>query len=105
MKFLVTYRPTALATMTTPDQDGAESMQQYADRMTKAGVLLSQGMFDPQVSEVHRSGGRFMISETDNKMMGFAFLHAASKDEAIEYTKEFLNVAGDGVTRVLQVLE
>lgn len=36
---------------------------------------------------------------------GFAFLEAASKNEAIEYCKKFLKVAGDGTCEIRQILE
>ena len=36
---------------------------------------------------------------------GFAMLEAASKEDAIEYCKKFLTVAGDGTCEIRQVLE
>ena len=45
---------------------------------------------------------------SDSTLMGasgFALLRANSREEAIERTKEFLEVAGDGESEILQVLE
>ncbi len=36
---------------------------------------------------------------------GYAFIEAASRDEALAGVKEFLSVAGDGVTEVRQVVD
>ena len=36
---------------------------------------------------------------------GFALIRASSREDAVEKMKEFLQVAGDGVSELLQVLE
>jgi hypothetical protein len=36
---------------------------------------------------------------------GFALIRANSKEEAIEHTKKFLKVAGDGETEIRQIFE
>jgi hypothetical protein len=36
---------------------------------------------------------------------GFALIRAKSREDAIQKTKEFLEVAGDGESELLQVLE
>ena len=38
-------------------------------------------------------------------MAGYAFLNASSREEAIEFAKQFMAVAGDGVCELRQVLE
>jgi hypothetical protein len=45
---------------------------------------------------------------SDSTLMGasgFALLRATTREDAIEKTKEFLQVAGDGETELLEVLE
>jgi hypothetical protein len=45
------------------------------------------------------------FAETKELIGGFAIIQAKSKDEAIELTKRFLNVAGDGESEIRQLHE
>jgi hypothetical protein len=61
-------------------------------------------------ARVRRSGGKFNVvdgpfTEAKEVVGGFGLIQAASKAEAIEFTKEFLNVAGDGETEIRQIFE
>jgi hypothetical protein len=46
------------------------------------------------------TGGSYTVNEG-----GFALIQAKSKEEAIEFTKRFLKVAGDGETEIRQFCE
>jgi hypothetical protein len=46
-----------------------------------------------------------IISLSKELVAGFALIQAKSKQDAIEYTKRFLKVAGDGETGIRQVCE
>jgi hypothetical protein len=59
---------------------------------------------------VRRSDGNFRVtdgpfSEAKEVVGGFALLRVNSKEEAIELTKQFLNVAGDGECELRQLFE
>jgi len=45
------------------------------------------------------------FTETKEIVGGFALIQAKSKQEAIEFTKRFLKVAGDGETEIRQLYE
>jgi hypothetical protein len=45
------------------------------------------------------------FSEAKEQVGGFALLKASSKEEAIELTKRFLQVAGDGECEIRQIYE
>ena len=56
-----------------------------------------------QGARVRLSGGTFRVTdgpftETKELIAGFALIQAKSKEEAVEYSKQFLNLAGDGET-------
>jgi hypothetical protein len=45
------------------------------------------------------------FTESKELVAGFALIQAASKEEAIEFIKDFLKVAGDGETEMRQIFE
>jgi hypothetical protein len=78
-------------------------MGKLIEEMMKAGVLLSTEGCQPSVkgARVRKSGAKLTVTDgpfTESKEVigGFALMEAKSKEEMIELTKRFLNVAGDG---------
>jgi hypothetical protein len=76
----------------------------------KAGWLLAtEGCLPTALgARVRSSGGNVMVTdgpfaETKEVVAGFALLEAASKEEAIRLTKDFLKIAGDGECELRQV--
>jgi hypothetical protein len=65
----------------------------------------------PGGAKVRLTKGDFTVTHgpfTDSVLMGasgFALMRANSREEVIEKSKEFLEVAGDGESQILQVLE
>jgi hypothetical protein len=45
------------------------------------------------------------FTESKEIVGGFAILEAGSKEEAVEYVKEFMKLAGDGVCELRQLYE
>ena len=75
--------------------------------MTKAGVLLATEGCQPSSkgARVRLSKGKLTVTdgpfaETKELIGGFAIIQAKSKEEAIEWTKRFLKVAGDGESEI-----
>ena len=61
-------------------------------------------------ARVRRSGGAVTVtdgpfSESKEVIGGLAILHASSKEAAIEMTRRFLQVAGDGECEIRQLFE
>lgn len=92
--------------------------------MAKMGVLIEKfmkedslvytgplGKSGPGGAKVRLVKGEFAVTRgpfSDSTLMGaagFALIRAASREDAIQKTKEFLEVAGDGETELLEVLE
>lgn len=87
-------------------------MGKLIEDMRKSGVLLATEGCLPTAkgARVRLSGGKFTVSDgpfTESKEVvgGFALIQVKSKDEAIEHTKHFLKVAGDGESEIRQVFE
>jgi hypothetical protein len=85
-------------------------MGEFLEEATKAGVLLATGGLGPAAegTKVIHSGGKFTVvdgpfAEAKELIGGWALMEVRDKDEAIEWTKRFLSIAGDGESTIRQV--
>jgi hypothetical protein len=111
MRFLGLYRPAA-PEGTPPSQEHMADLGKLIEAMTKAGVLLATEGCLPSSkgARVRYSGGKFTVTdgpftETKELVAGFALFQVKSKEEAIEWTKRFLKVAGEGESEIRQIYE
>jgi hypothetical protein len=109
MKFLSLYTPDKKrAGAPTCNEEMAE-MGKLIEESTKSGMLLSTGGLMPGL-RVRSSGGKVTVidgpfTEAKEVIAGFAVLEAKSDEEAIELTKRFLKIAGDGETELRRIME
>jgi len=110
MRFLSIYK--AAETGTPPTTEEMAAMQGLIEEMQGAGVLLATEGCLPSAlgARVRRSGNDLSVTDgpfTESKELvaGFALLEADSKEHAIELTKRFLSVAGDGECEVRALFE
>jgi hypothetical protein len=108
MRFLSIYK--AVERNTPPTLEHIANMERLIEESTKAGTLIATEGCLPSAlgARVRRSGGKLTVTDgpfTESKELiaGFALLQAASKEEAIELAKTFLNVAGDGECEIRQI--
>ena len=87
-----------------------ERMSAFVEEATKAGVLLATGGIAPlnEAVKIKYSGGEFTVldgpfAEAKELVGGWALMETRDIDEAIEWTKRFLTIAGDGETTIRQV--
>jgi hypothetical protein len=111
MRFLCLYKPSKQEGVPPTQQEMSEMGKLIEDWM-KSGVLLATEGCLPSAkgARVRRSGGKFTVTDgpfTEAKEVvgGFALIQTKSKQEAIELTKKFLQVAGDGESEIRQVFE
>jgi hypothetical protein len=88
-----------------------EEMEKFVEEATKAGVLLATGGLAPsaQGTRVSLKDGQFTVTdgpfaEAKELIGGWAVMEARDKDEAIEWTKRFLSVLGEGESTIREVL-
>lgn len=110
MRFLTVYKTAETGLPPTPDE--MDKMGKLIEEMTTAGVLLTTEGCLPSAmgARVRISGGELTVTDgpfTESKELigGFALLEVRSKEEAIEWTKRFLRVAGDGESEIRQLHE
>jgi len=111
MRFLCLYKP-ARKEGAVPTPQEIAAMGQLIDEMTKAGVLLSTEGCQPSAkgARLRLSDGTITVTDgpfTESKELigGFALIQVKSREEAIEWTKRFLRVAGDGESEIRQMYE
>src|SRR5262245_37462584 len=110
MRFLAIYR--SKETGLPPSPENMAAMGKLIEEMAKASVLLATEGCLPSSkgARVRISGGNFTVSDgpfTDTKEVigGFALFQVKSKEEAIEWTKRFLKLAGDGESEIRELYE
>ncbi len=93
-----------------PTPELMAEMGKFMDEATKAGALLATGGMTPiaQGTTVRYSSGKFTVTdgpyaESKELIGGWALIQAASKEEAINWAKRFLKIAGGGESRIRQV--
>lgn len=111
MRFLCLYKP-AQAEGIPPTQEDMGEMEKFVAEMMQSGKLLATEGCLPSVkgARVQMTNGKFAVvdgpfTESKELVAGFALLQTDSKEEAIELTKRFLKVAGDGETEIRQVYD
>jgi hypothetical protein len=111
MRFLCIYKP-AKAEGAPPTPEMMETMGKFIEQSFTEGYLISTEGCLPSAlgARVRSTGGGYTVTDgpfTESKEIvgGFALIQAKSKEEAIEFTKRFLQVAGGGETEIRQLYE
>ena len=111
MKFLCIYKP-AKPEGGLPSPEEMATMGAHIEAGMKSGVLIATEGCMPSAlgARVRRTDGQFTVidgpfSEAKEVIGGIALINANSKEEAIEISRNFMNVAGDGEVEVRQIYE
>jgi hypothetical protein len=111
MRFLCLYKPSK-AEGAPPMHQEIEQMGNLIEEGMKSGTLLATEGCLPSAkgARIRLAQGKFKVTdgpfaESKELIAGFALIQTKSKAEAIEYTKAFLKVAGDGETEIRQIFE
>lgn len=97
---------------TPPTEAEQATMGKLIEEMMTEGTLVTtEGCLPTSLgARVRRSGDKITVSDgpfTESKEVigGFAILEAKSKEHAIELTRRFVAVAGDGVSELRQIYQ
>ena len=108
MQFLV-YDPNPnLESSTPPSPELMAEMGEFIAEATGAGVVVATGALPPKGTRLRLSGGKFSVTdgpfiEVKELMGGFAVIEVGSLEEAIEWSKRFRKIVGDGETEIVQI--
>jgi hypothetical protein len=110
MRYLSIYKCPERNTPPTPEE--METMGKLIEESMKSGSLLAtEGCMPSSLgARVRVDGGKFTVfdgpfTESKEVVGGFAILEAPSKEAAINFTKEFLAVVGQGECELRQIYE
>jgi hypothetical protein len=106
MRFMTLYKP-GRETDAPPTEEEMAAVGQLIEDMAKAGVLIATDGLKSSAhgARVRIDDGKFTVTdgpfaETKELIAGYAILEAASRAEAIELSKSFLQVMGEGESEV-----
>jgi hypothetical protein len=93
-----------------PSPELMARMGKLIEEMTRSGVLISTGGLLPSSkgARIKCSGGRVTVTdgpftEAKELIAGFAIVEAQSKEHAIELSRRFWEVHGDGEGQIRQM--
>jgi hypothetical protein len=96
--------------MPPPSPEFMAEMNAFVEEATKAGVLVATGGVGPiaEATKVVCDNGKFTIldgpfAEAKELVGGWALMEVRDRDEAIEWTKRFLAIVGNGESTLRQV--
>jgi hypothetical protein len=102
MRFMTLYKP-GTESDAPPSQQEMAALGQLIEEMARAGVLIATDGLQPSSkgARVRISEGKFTVTdgpfaETKELIAGYSIVEAKSKQHAIELTKRFLEVMGEG---------
>ena len=109
MKILALYKPDA-DNNGPPSPEKIERMGKFIDEMTKAGKLITTDGRKANALEVKIRMRKGKLSVTDGPFTeakeiigGFALMQVDSREELIELTRRFLEIAGDGESEIIEM--
>ena len=95
-----------------PSQDLLERMGNFVEEATQAGVLLAGDGLQPSRSgkRVELSQGKHTVidgpfTETKELVASYVLMQVPSMDEAVEWTRRFLDLLGQGRCELRPILE
>jgi hypothetical protein len=87
-----------------------DEMGKFIEEATKAGVLVATGGLGPveEAIKVTLADGKFTVldgpfTEAKELIGGWALMETRDRDEAIEWTKRFLSIVGEGESTIRPV--
>ena len=83
------------------DEELYAEMGRYIEELSQAGVLLATGGLDLNGTHAKAVGGKVTFTdgpyaETKENIVSFALLEVGSKEEALELSRRFWAIVGDG---------
>ncbi len=107
MQFLMVSTSNNGKAPTPPTPEMFAEMGKFMDELTRKGALIATGGVDPHGTHLKSYDGRITVTdgpytEAKEAIVSYALIEAKTKEEAIEYSKRFWKIAGDGEGDIYQ---
>ena len=91
-----------------PTPEMMEEMGAFIGEALQAGVLVVTGALQPQATRLRLADGKFTVTdgpyiELKELLAGFAVLDVPSLEDAVEWSKRFRKIVGDGESEIVQL--
>ena len=105
MQFMV-YGPGDPDEAPLPTPEMMAEMGQFIGEAMQSGVLVATGALQPQGTRLRLENGKFTVTdgpfiELKELTAGFAIIDVPSLEEAIEWSKRFRQIVGDGESEIV----
>jgi hypothetical protein len=107
MQFLV-YDPNPSPDITPPTPEFMAEMGKFIEEAIQAGVVVTTGALQPKGTRLRLAGGTFTVTdgpfiEVKELTGGFAVIQVESLEQAIEWSKRFRQIVGDGESEIVRL--
>jgi hypothetical protein len=110
MRYLMIHHPGAVSG--PPSPEFMAEMGKFVEAEMKAGRLIATGGLLPVAqggARVKSEKGKFTVldgpfAESKEVIAGFALMELKSRDEALDASRRFYAIAGDGTGEIFQVI-
>jgi hypothetical protein len=110
MKYFMKTEPDESGAITPPTPEMMAAMGEYVQEGFRNGTLVATGALDPRTTRIQSSGGTISVtdgpfSEAKEAVVGWAIVEVKSKEEAIELSKRFWQIVGDGQGTIQRIFD
>ncbi len=103
------YDPDSPEAAVPPSPELLAEMGKFIGEAMQAGVLVTTGTLQRKGTRLRLSNGKFTVTdgpfiELKELTGGFAVLQVKSLEEAIEWSKRFLQILGGGEAEIVQLI-
>jgi len=110
MKYFMKTAADASGEFKAPAPELMAEMGEFIEESFRNGSLVATGALDPRTTRISSSGGKITVTdgpyaEAKEAVVGWAIVEVGSKKEAIELSKKFWKIVGDGEGTIQRIYD
>ena len=110
MKYFLHTTPDPTVPQAPPSPELMAEMGQLIESGFRDGTLIATGALDPHVTKIKHTGDAFTLTdgpftEAKEQVVGWALVEVDSYEQALELSKKFWRIVGDGTGLIQRVLD
>lgn len=110
MKFFMKTTPDVSKPPVPPSPELMADMGRFVEESFRNGTLVATGAMDPRTKRIEHRGGAFTITdgpyaEAKEAVVGWAIVNADSVEQAIDLSKKFWAIVGDGQGTIQRIYD
>jgi hypothetical protein len=110
MRYFMYTKPDPANPPAPPTPELFAEMGKFVEEGFRDGTLVATGALDPIVTKIENSKGSFTLTdgpftEAKELVVGWAIVDVQSKEQAIELSKRFWRLVGDGTGFIQRIFD